>query len=119
MHQIIAPTLFQNKKCRLPGIGTLMMVGHSAKTNFADSVIVPPGETIEFVPADNDENGFNEFSAISELLQKKLEDNGSFFLNGIGTFIRNTTGVIRFDAVPVHPVFISSVEAKRAVRKEH
>src|SRR4051794_254317 len=119
MHQIIAPTLFQTKRCRLPGIGTLMMIGHSAKTNFADSLITSPNETIDFLPADNDENGFNEFSAISELLQKNLEENGNFSLNGIGTFIRDADGVIRFDAEPVDPVFIPSVVAKRALRKEH
>jgi len=95
------------------------MIAHSAKINFTDSLIASPNETIDFVPADSDENGFNEFSAISELLQKKLEENGSFLLNGIGTFIRDTTGVINFDAALVDPVFIPSVEAKRAIRKEH
>ncbi|MEO5892851.1 MAG: hypothetical protein ABIQ31_21555 [Ferruginibacter sp.] len=116
MYQIIAPTLFLNKICRLPGIGTLVMVPHSAETDFVISQIKSPVETIDFIVEDNDEKGFNEFSAISELLQKNLDENGSFLLKGIGTFTKNMMGEIRFLPIPADPMFTFSVTAERVVR---
>ncbi len=118
MYQLIAPTLFQNKICRLPGIGTLIMVAHSAETDFVNAQIKSPAETIDFKAEDKDEKVFNEFSAISELLQKYLNENGSFLLNGIGTFIKDNTGEIRFAPIPIDPIFIPSVKANRVIRQD-
>jgi len=61
MYQIIAPRLFQNKICRLPGIGTLVMVTHSAQTDFINTCIKGPVETIEFIKEAEGEKLFNEF----------------------------------------------------------
>ena len=118
MYQIIAPTLFQNKICRLPGIGTLLMVNHPAQTDFANSLIQPPTETINFLPEDNTEKLFNEFSAISELLKKNLEENGNYPLKGIGTFTKEATGEIKFAPVSLAPVFNPSIPAERAIRQD-
>lgn len=111
MYQIIAPTLFQNKICRLPGIGTLVMILHPAENDFNRAQIRPPYESIDFLQEDDNEKGFNEFSAISELLNKKLDESGSFFLKGIGNFVKAATGVIQFAPVPIDPIFIPSVAA--------
>lgn len=118
MYQIIAPTLFQNKICRLPGIGTLVMVSHSAETDFVNACIKSPAETIGFIIGDSEEKGFNEFSAMSELLKKRLDENGSFLLKGIGTFTKDEAGEIRFAAVSIDPVFIPPIEVERVARQD-
>src|SRR5688500_17148538 len=96
MYQIIAPTLFHNKICRLPGIGTLKMVYHPAETDFIHAILKSPAETIEFVPETTGEISFNEFSAMAELLQKKLDEEGLVFLKGVGTFTKDGEGVVKF-----------------------
>ncbi|MCW3089304.1 MAG: hypothetical protein JWP81_373 [Ferruginibacter sp.] len=117
MYQIIAPTLFQKKICRLPGIGTLAVVVHSAKSDFANSKINAPVEKIEF-SEEKDEKIFNEFSAMSELLQKRLDENGSFLLKGIGTFTKAANGKIRFISIPVDTVFTPAVPVEIIARQD-
>ncbi len=118
MYQIIAPTLFQNKICRLPGVGTLIMVSHSAETDFVNGRIKAPFETIDFIAAETDENLFNEFSAMSELVIKELNENGSVLLPGIGTFTKINSAVIQFIAVSVESVFNQSIEVERVIRQD-
>ena len=118
MYQIIAPSLFQNKICKLPGIGTLVMVSNSAETDFVNGQIKSPFETIEFIAASQDENIFNEFSAISELLKKNLVENGSFFLNGIGTFFKSNEDGVRFSPISIAPVFSMPVNVERVIRQD-
>ncbi|MBC7887181.1 MAG: hypothetical protein H7Z13_04785 [Ferruginibacter sp.] len=118
MYQIIASTLFQNKICRLPGIGTLTMVAHSAETDFVNALIKPPAETIDFIAEVNAERGFNEFSAMSELLQKNLDEKGSFLLKGIGAFTKDHTGKIQFVPTPIDSIFTPVVAAERVVRQD-
>jgi hypothetical protein len=118
MYQVIAPTLFRNKICRLPGIGTLVMIPHSAETDFVNSLIKSPFETIDFVPEKKGEKVFNEFSAISELLQKKLDENNSFFIKGIGTFTKGKQGEIKFVSISVDPAFTLPVPVKRVIRQD-
>lgn len=118
MYQIIATTLFQNKICRLPGIGTLLMIAHSAEIDFVNARIKAPRETIELITADHDEKGFNEFSAMSELLQKNLDEYGSFLLKGIGAFTKDLTGEITFVPIPIDPIFTPAVEAVRVIRHD-
>ncbi|MEO6722202.1 MAG: hypothetical protein ABIN67_17680 [Ferruginibacter sp.] len=117
MYQIIAPSLFQNKTCRLPGIGTLMMVSRSAQTDFANSQILAPVETIEFIRENNGENVFNEFSAMSELLITKLDESKSVFLKGIGTLTRDEEGQINFEALQIDPVFFQPIATERVIRE--
>ena len=118
MYQIIATILFQNKICRLPGIGTLVMVAHSAETDFVNTRIKSPSETIDFIVDGYDEKGFNEFSAISELLQKNLDENGSFLLRGIGTFTKDKAEKIRFVPIPIAPIFTPPIAAERVIRQD-
>lgn len=118
MYQIIASTLFQNKICRLPGIGTLVMVPHAAETDFVNGRIKAPFETIEFIAAGQDENLFNEFSAMSELLKKNLDESGSFLLNGIGTFTKINNAEIQFTAIGIEPVFTQPIEVERVIRQD-
>jgi len=118
MYQIIAPTLFQNKICRLPGIGTLVMVAHSAETDFVNARIISPVETIDFIAENYDEKAFNEFSAMSELLQKKLDENGSYLLTGIGTFIKKTDGEIGFVPELIDPIFTPPISVERVIRQD-
>ena len=117
MYQIIAPCIFQNKTCKLPGIGTLMMVSNPALTDFANAQILAPVESIEFVPEEDGEKVFNEFSAMSELLKSKLDENGSVFLKGIGTLTRNKAGEINFEALAIDPIFFQPVSTERVIRE--
>jgi len=118
MYQIIAPTLFQNKICRLPGIGTLVMIPHAAETDFVNGRIKAPFETIDFIPAELDENLFNEFSAMSELLIKELNENGSVVLSGIGTFTKVNNAGIHFTQISIDPVFNQPIEVERVIRQD-
>jgi hypothetical protein len=117
MYQIIAPSLFQNKICRLPGIGTLTMITSPARHDFTNSRILAPTEAVEFIPEYNEENTFNEFSAMSELIKNKLDESGSVFLKGLGTLIRNDDGKISFEALQIDPVFFQPVYAERIIRE--
>ncbi|MEO6731006.1 MAG: hypothetical protein ABIN01_07295 [Ferruginibacter sp.] len=118
MYQIIASTLFQNKICRLPGIGTLLMLAHPAATDFGNALIKSPLETIDFIAEQSEENAFNEFSAISELLKKNIAENGDFLLKGIGIFSRDNKGVIQFAPISIDPVFTPSLTAERVIRQD-
>ena len=118
MYHVIAPSLFQNKICRLPGIGTLVMISHSAETDFVNGRIKSPYETIDFIPEQKGEKLFNEFSAMSELLQKNLDENNNVFLTGIGTFTKDKTGEISFAPGSVDPVFTFPVPVKRVIRQD-
>jgi len=118
MYQIIAPTLFQNKICRLPGIGTLVMIPHAAETDFVNGRLKAPFETIDFKEAEQHENLFNEFSAMSELLLKELNENGSVVLPGIGTFNKENNTGIQFIAITIDPVFNQPIEVERVTRQD-
>ena len=117
MYQIIAPTLFQNKICRLPGIGTLVMVPHAAQTDFVNGCIKAPFETIDFKEAEQNEDLFNEFSAMSELLIKELKENGSVLLPGIGAFTQGNNTGIQFNAIAIDAVFNQPIEVERVIRQ--
>lgn len=118
MYQLLAPTLFHNKKCRLPGIGVLSLVTNPAQTDFANGQVLAPYETIVFIEDRSDEKVFNEFSALSELLQKNLDEQGTVMLKGIGTFRKLDTGELHFSPIQLDPVFNASVEAKRVIRED-
>ncbi len=118
MYQIIAPSLFQNKVCVLPGIGTLLMVSHPAETDFIHSRISAPFETIYFTLPAQDENLFNEFSAISELLLKELNENGSVELPGVGTFTKIVGAGVQFSAITIEPFYNQPIEVERVIRQD-
>ena len=117
MYQVIAPSLFQNKTCRLPGIGTLTMVYKPAKSDFANSLILAPTEIIDFVPEQNERKIFNEFSAMSELIKEELDVSGSVFLKGVGTLIKNNDGQVSFEALQIDPVFLQPIFTDRVIRE--
>src|SRR5918993_3849569 len=117
MYQIIAPTLFHKRVCRLPGIGTLSLVDHSAETDFVNSRLMPPFQTIQFTQEQVGEKVFNEFSAIAELINDKLSEAGEVLLKGIGTFKKDRDGGLTFKAVEISPLFTPAVTAERVIRE--
>lgn len=118
MNKIIAPTLFHNKICRLPGIGTLKMVSNAAESDFVNSRINAPFETIDFTPVESGDDFFNEFSAFSELLQTKLDEKGNYLLNGIGTFVKANDGEISFNPFRLDATFTPAISVERVVRQD-
>ena len=121
MDYLIAPTLFQNKTCRLPGIGTLSVVTHAAETDFVNTQIKAPVPSISFAASQDDENIFNEFTALSELIKKDLDEKGTVILKGVGEFIKHGDGSIHFVPLGINHLFTQPVLAERIIRedKEH
>ena len=118
MEYLIAPTLFRKKNCRLPGIGTLSVKNHPAVTNVAEAVIKAPEPFISFSPAnENDDNIFNEFTALSELMRKDIDEKGIVTLKGIGDFVKTENGAIDFVPSHIHPLFMPDVTAIRVIRQ--
>ncbi len=118
MYDLIAPAFFQKKFCRLPGIGQLTLTTTPAEIDFTNKQIVAPVQSIVFVPISGNENSYNEFSAISELMKKKLDEEGSINLAGIGRFYKEANGTIRFEPVALNPIFIQPVSALRTIRQD-
>ena len=118
MYQIIAPSLFQNRTCRLPGIGTLIIATNSADINFGNAVITSPFDTINFIREAEGEKIFNEFSAISELLKNILKNQGSVLLKGIGEFQTLQSGEIKFISIETDPVFVLPIKIERVIRQD-
>lgn len=99
----------------MPGIGTLSLVTSPADLDFVNSRIKAPQPAIHFTPVH--QNIFNEFSAVSELVIKKLDETGVVELENVGTFIRNNDGKIRFEPTRLSPVFVQPVTAERVIRQ--
>jgi hypothetical protein len=111
MYDLIASSFFQKKTCHLPGIGKLSFIATPAVKDFVNAQINAPQEAIIFTPTDSNEQIFNEFSAISEMMQKKLQEDELLEITGIGTFIKNKAGIIHFIPIELNTVFIQPVTA--------
>jgi hypothetical protein len=111
MYDFIASSFFQKKTCHLPGIGKLSFVATAAETDIINAQIKAPQEAIIFTQTDRDEQIFNEFSAISEMMQRQLTELGLLEISGIGTFTKDKTDIIHLIPIEINPVFIQSVSA--------
>jgi hypothetical protein len=117
MYNLFAPSLFQKKTCKLPGIGTLSLIAHEAASDFINTSIKAPYQEIIFTPASVKENVFNEFSAISELIIRKLNTEGEVNLEGVGIFTKGDDGVFIFTPLQLDEVYTPAVRAERMVRQ--
>ena len=117
MYSIIAASFFQRKSCVLPGIGKLSLVTYSASGDFSSKQIMAPIQEIVFTPGSADEKLFNEFSAISELMKNKLDEEGVVDLVGIGVFTKDDSGDIKFTPVELDENIQVPVAAARVIRK--
>ncbi len=118
MDYLIAPTLFQNKTCRLPGIGTFTVITNTTKLESHSKQIDAPATSIIFTPLQEDKNGFNEFTALSELIKKDLHATGKVNLQGIGDFIKNEDGTIGFIPLQLSQHFTPPVVAELAIHQD-
>ena len=118
MYDVIAPSFFQRKQCHLPGIGTLLMITHPAQTDFVNTQIKAPVQEITFTAVTDDENIFNEFSAISELMKRTLDEERTVILNGVGTFSKDDAGEIHFAAIQLDAIYTPPVTAGRVIRQD-
>jgi hypothetical protein len=116
MFNIIAASFFQRKYCVLPGIGRLSLVTYPAATDFSNKQITAPVQEIVFTPS-ADEKLFNEFSAISELMKKKLDEEGEVDLAGIGVFTKSNEGGIKFTPIQLDENIQVPVTAVRVIRE--
>ena len=118
MDYLIAPTLFQNKTCRLPGIGTFTVITNTTKLESHSKQIDAPSPSIIFTPLQDDRNGFNEFTALSELIKKDLHATGKINLKGIGDFKKNEDGTIGFIPLQLSQHFTPPVVAELAIHQD-
>ena len=104
----------------MPGIGSLTLKTKAAQTDFVNTQILAPVDEIIFSPSSgNDANGFNEFTAISELMKKQLSEEGEVEITGVGTFEKDTaTGIIQFQPVVLDTIFSPPVAAERVIRQD-
>lgn len=117
MYNIIATSLLQNKVCILPGIGTLSVQTTPARTDFVNSRIVAPEYFIDFTREEEATMSFNEFSAISQLLKREIENNGSVEINGVGEFAKDELGSIVFTSVSLNTAFAQPINTERVIRQ--
>lgn len=71
-----------------------------------------------FTPGTQTDYPFNEFSAISDLIKRKLDDYGHVELLGIGHFTKAADNSIGFTAATVDEALLMPVDAKRVVRED-
>lgn len=116
MDYLIAPTLFQNKICRLPGIGTLSVIISKAENDFVNSRLSAPVPSIIFSASKDNEDTFNEFTALSELIKKDLDEKGSVTIQSVGNFIKNEVGGVDFIPLEINKIFTPVVIAERVIR---
>jgi nucleoid DNA-binding protein len=118
MFDIIASSFFQKRSCRLPGIGNLELAYTPAQYDFGSRQIKAPRETILFIASSPYDNHFNEFSAISQLIKDELEKNGSVEITGLGSFTKDSSGGIQFEAFPQNEDFLQPVIAEKVIHKD-
>jgi hypothetical protein len=118
MYDFIASSFFQKKTCHLPGIGKLSFVTTAAETDFGNAQIRAPRQSIVFTPTESNEHVFNEFSAISEMMQQTLNEEELLEITGIGTFIKDKAGIIHFIPIELDSVFIQPVNDIRVLRQD-
>ncbi len=118
MDYLIAPTLFQNKTCRLPGIGAFTLETGTAITETHNKLINAPVPSIVFTPLPHDKDGFNEFTALSELIKKDLHNIGRVNLKGVGDFVKNPDGSVGFIPVQLNANFTPPVVAEIAIHSD-
>jgi len=118
MYNIIAPSFFQKKNCVLPGIGSLSIITHPAETDFSNTRIKSPRQEILFTPAGSNAPVFNEFSAISEMMKRHLDEENRVEVLGIGTFTQDPSGQVSFHSIRIDDVFTEPVTAERVIHKD-
>lgn len=117
MHHIIAASFFQKKICVLPGIGKLSLITQPAVSDFSDRQINAPVQEIVFTPGNSNEKVFNEFSAISEIMSKELDEKAVVEVKGVGVFKKDGSGNIQFTAVALEEHLQVPVTANRVIRQ--
>lgn len=117
MFNLFAPSFFQKKICKLPGIGTLTLINTDAQSDFINTSIIAPKQEIAFTQSPDGENIFNEFSAISQLINEKLNAEGQVAIDGVGVFTKASGGAITFSSIQLDDAFMPPVHAERVVRQ--
>jgi len=118
MDYLIAPTLFLKKTCNILGIGILDIVTNNSESDYINKQIRAPFPVITFSAVQNDENEFKEFTPLSNLIKKILDEKGRVELKGIGHFLKQGDGTIEFLPLQINDVFIQPVTAEKVIRKD-
>ena len=109
--------LLQNKRCDLPGIGTLILNETSAETDFPNGRILPPSLKIEFKPDEKIIFFNNDLMEDFAAIKNQLYAQRSASLSGIGSFWLNETDTIGFTPQQLPEAFLPPVTFERVIRQ--
>jgi hypothetical protein len=134
MQHLIASYLFQHCNCPLPGIGTLSINSKSSESDFVGKVLTAPTPVIHFTEEENDATPFIQFIAAktnssnseaksalenySETLGVAISDGTAAAIEGVGNFIVNSSGELKFEPQQLPAVFLQPVKAERVIHPE-
>lgn len=119
MSQLVAESLFINKSCFLPGIGTLWVEESSAESDFVNGQILPPTSQLFF--SGSQEPGTkadSHFDSISNDILQTLTRTGKCNLPGIGVFYKDDKDEIQFIPIELPNHYLKPVTATRVIREQ-
>ena len=134
MHEALFRFLIKNKQISLPGIGTIVLRTHPAESEFVNRSFRPPSYTFSFEKVNNAssekliswiakaenvdvreaELQLNDFLSH---LKHRLESGKKAIWNGVGTFHKDDTGEINFEATKNELPFLEEVVAEKVLRE--
>ena len=134
MHQLIASYLFQNKTCPLPGIGNLSVTTTAAKADFSNKMIAAPAPFINFIPDEANaaallsyvalKTNSNTWEAAEALdhfcdhLKTGFSTDALTRLEGVGDFVVDINGEIKFQQALLPSFFLQPVTAERVIHPQ-
>lgn len=134
MQHLIASYLFQHCNCPLPGIGTLSISTKSSESDFVGKVLTAPAPVINFTEEESDAASFIQFIAAktnsnsseaknalenySETLGAAIADGTAAAIEGVGNFIVNSSGDLKFEPQQPPAAFLQPVKAERVIHPE-
>jgi nucleoid DNA-binding protein len=134
MHHLIASYLFQNKRCPLPGLGTLSVLNSGAEADFTNKLIAAPKAFIQFTNTETDTHGLlnylsaatgaDKYEATEALshfcddIKQKIADEQKVELDSIGNFFVDSSGKIHFKQEELSAAFTQPVFAERVIHPD-
>ncbi|HMK04416.1 MAG TPA: hypothetical protein VK489_09500 [Ferruginibacter sp.] len=135
MNQLIASYLFQNRRCPLPGLGTLSMHMAGAEADISSKQISSPKPVIKFEHKEVDVSGFLNYVAdrtqsdiyeatealdhLCDNLKTEVAGHAAGAkLVGIGNFFKGKDGKISFKQEELPAAFLQPVFAERVIHPD-
>ncbi|MEP6677565.1 MAG: hypothetical protein ABJA78_20560 [Ferruginibacter sp.] len=132
MQSLIPSFLFLNKKCSLPGIGTLSVADLPARSDFANKQVTAPRPQFVFSTASINEESdlLIEYIATKKMLSRnesssmlndfcgQLENKKDLSIKQVGLFTIDADHKIKFEPAQLPEIFLQNVAADRVIHPE-